>query len=146
MTSSYTKYGRCRPVPRPHRFSYSYKETLALLSEAGLRFLKVVQETVPLIVQDGFSKACFVGLAYALGSAGIRAEIAGAHCREDTNDVRVDARSSAWSYVRVGQKYVCRELSSQDARRNYELDLLEEIKGKQLAKLCVVVSPDSTDR
>ena len=37
-------------------------------------------------------------------------------------------------------------LSQDPRRRNYELDLLEEINQKQLGKVRAVVSPDSTDR
>jgi hypothetical protein len=36
-------------------------------------------------------------------------------------------------------------LSRDTRRRNYELDLLEEIKRKRLGKLRVVVSPETTD-
>lgn len=61
MTSSYTNMvvvGQC--LAQVYSLC-SYEETFSVLCEAGERFLKRVQEIAPLIAQEEFSKACFVG-------------------------------------------------------------------------------------
>ena len=65
MTSSYTNMvvvGQC--LAQVYSLC-SYEETFSVLCEAGERFLKRVQEIAPLIAQEEFSKACFVGSGVA---------------------------------------------------------------------------------
>jgi tagatose-6-phosphate ketose/aldose isomerase len=147
MTSSFTNMvvaGQCLA----HIDSlFSYQEMLGVLSEAGQRFLKVVQETVPFIVQEGFSKACFVGSgvlhAVAQESALKVLELTAGKIQTMAEST-LGLRHGPMSALDENTLFV--SFLSQGTRRNYELDLLEEIKRKQLAKLCMVVSPDSTDR
>jgi D-galactosamine 6-phosphate deaminase/isomerase len=147
MTSSYTNMvvaGQCLAYVESLS---SYKETLALLSEVGSRFLELVQETVPFIVQQEFSKACFVGSgvlhAVAQESALKLLELTAGKI-QTMSESTLGLRHGPMSALDRNTLFV--SFLSQDTRRNYELDLLEEIKRKQLAKLCVVVTPDSTDR
>jgi D-galactosamine 6-phosphate deaminase/isomerase len=148
MTSSYSNMvvaGQCLA----HIDSLSsYKETLALLSEVGQRFVKVVEETVPFIVQEEFSKACFVGSgvlhAVAQESALKLLEFTAGKI-QTMSESTLGLRHGPMSALDRSTLFVS-FLSWDTRRRNYELDLLEEIKRKQLAKLCVVVSPDSSDR
>jgi tagatose-6-phosphate ketose/aldose isomerase len=148
MTSSYTNMvvaGQCLG----HIDSLSlYEKTLSVLSQAGERFLKVVQEAVPSIVQKQFSKACFVGSgalhAVAQESALKLLELTAGKI-PTMSESTLGLRHGPMSALDENTLFV--SFLSQDARRqNYELDLLEEIKRKQLGKLRVVVAPDSSDR
>jgi tagatose-6-phosphate ketose/aldose isomerase len=147
MTSSYTNMvvaGQCLA----HLYSLSsYEETFSVLCDAGERFLKRVQEIAPLIAQEEFSKACFVGsgvLHAAAQESALKLLEMTAGKIQSMSESTLGLRHGPMSALDRNTLIV--SYLSQDKRRlSYELDLLEEINRKQLGKLRAVVSPDATD-
>jgi tagatose-6-phosphate ketose/aldose isomerase len=133
MTSSYTNMvvaGQCLA----HMDSLSsYERTLSVLSQAGERFLKLVQEAVPFIVQEQFSKACFVGSgalhAVAQESALKVLELTAGKI-QTMSESTLGLRHGPMSALDGNTLFVS-FLSQDSRRRSYEVDLLEEIKRKQ---------------
>jgi tagatose-6-phosphate ketose/aldose isomerase len=147
MTSSYTNMviaGQC--VAHVNSLS-SYEGTLEILSEAGERFLNLGKDAVPHMVHQQFSKACFIG-------SGVLHAVA-QECALKVLELtagKIQTMSQSALGLRHGPMSALDEntlfvsfLSQDSRRRRYELDLLEEVKRKQLGKLRAVVSPDSTD-
>jgi len=148
MTSSYSNMviaGQCLA----HLDSLSsYEQTLSLLSEAGELFLDRVQEIAPSIAQEEFSKACFVGsgvLHAAAQESALKLLELTAGKIQTMSESTLGLRHGPLSALDANTLFVS-FLSQDTRRRKYELDLLDEIKRKQLTKLRVVVSPDSPDR
>jgi D-galactosamine 6-phosphate deaminase/isomerase len=147
MTSSYTNMvvaGHC--LAHLHSLG-PYEQVLAVLCEAGERFLNRVAEAAPLIAQEECSKACFVGsgalYATALESALKLLELTAGKI-QTMSESTLGLRHGPMSALDENTLFV--GFLSQDVRRRkYELDLLEEINAKQLGKLRVVVSPDFDD-
>jgi tagatose-6-phosphate ketose/aldose isomerase len=148
MTSSYTNMvvaGHCLA----HVFSPGdYDEQFSLLQHAGERFLERAQEVAAAIAQQDFAKACFVGSgvlrAVAQESALKLLELTAGKIYT-MSESSLGLRHGPMSALDGNTLFV--SLVSRDRRRrNYELDLLEEIHRKQLGKLRVVVTPESTDR
>jgi tagatose-6-phosphate ketose/aldose isomerase len=148
MTSSFTNMvvaGHCVA----HAFSPDdYEGQFCLLQQAGERFLERTQEVAAAIAQENFTKACFVGSgvlrAVARESALKVLELTAGKIytmSESTLGLRhgpmsaLDANTLFVSFVSRDQR-----------RRNYEMDLVEEVHRKQLGKLRVVVTPDSANR
>jgi tagatose-6-phosphate ketose/aldose isomerase len=148
MTSSYTNMviaGHCLA----HAFSPdAYEGQFHLLRQAGERFLERAQEVAAAIAQEDFAKACFVG-------SGVLRAVA----RESALKVleltagKIHTMSESTLGLRHGPMSALDEntlfvsfVSRDPRRRNYELDLIEEVHRKQLGKLRVVVTPDSVDR
>jgi len=147
MTSSYTNMvvaGQCLA----HLDSLSsYEETFSVLCEAGERFLKSVQEIAPLIAQEEFSKACFVGsgvLHAAAQESALKLLEMTAGKIQAMSESTLGLRHGPMSALDRDTLFVS-YLSRDKRRLNYEVDLLEEINSKQLGKLRAVVSPDATD-
>ncbi|WP_263368736.1 SIS domain-containing protein [Edaphobacter bradus] len=147
MTSSYTNMvvaGQCLA----HLGSLSqYRKSLSLLSETGELFLKAIQKTAPLIVEQEFSKACFVG-------SGVLHAVAQESALKllELTAGKIQTMSESTLGLRHGPMSALDEntllvsfLSQDRRRRKYEMDLLTEIHRKGLAKLRVVVSPDFAD-
>lgn len=145
MTSSYTNMvvaGQCLA----HIDSFSaYYETLNALSEAGSRFLNQVQQCAPLVVQRGFSKACFVGsgaLHAAAQESALKVLELTAGKVQTISESTLGLRHGPMSALNEETLFV--SFLSRDARRRrYEKDLLAEIKQKRLGKIRVIVSPVS---
>ena len=148
MTSSFTNMvvaGHCVA----HAFSpEDYAGPFSLLRQAGERFLESTQEVAAAIAQEDFTKACFVGSgvlrAVARESALKLLELTAGKIHtmsESTLGLRHGPMSAL-----DGNTLFVSFLSRDQRRRNYELDLLEEVHRKQLVKLRVVVTPDSADR
>lgn len=147
MTNSYTNMviaGHCLA----HIDSLPcYKQTLTTLSEAGERFLDLIQEKSPTIMQEEFAKACFVGTgvlrAVAQESALKVLELTAGRI-QTMSESTLGLRHGPMSALDDDTLFV--SFLSQDVRRRkYELDLLREIRRKRLGRLRVVVSPDPTD-
>jgi tagatose-6-phosphate ketose/aldose isomerase len=147
MTSSYTNMvvaGHCLA----HVFSPDdYEELFSVLLLAGERFLDLAQGVATAIAQEDFSRACFVGsgVLRAVGqeSALKLLELTAGKIHtlaESTLGLRHGPMSAL-----DGSTLFVSFLSRDRRRRNYELDLIEEVRRKQLGKLRVVVSPDSSD-
>jgi tagatose-6-phosphate ketose/aldose isomerase len=148
MTSSYTNMvvaGHCLA----HVFSSGdYTDTFSVLQETGARFLSHAEEAATAIAQEDFSRACFVGS----GVLRAVAQESALKVLELTAGKIVTMSESALG-LRHGPMSALDEntlfvsfLSQDQRRRNYELDLIEEIHRKQLSKFRVVVAPESADR
>jgi tagatose-6-phosphate ketose/aldose isomerase len=148
MTSSFTNMvvaGHCVA----HAFSPDeYDGQFSLLRQAGERFLERAQEVAALIAQEDFAKACFVGSgvlrAVAQESALKVLELTAGKIytmSESTLGLRHGPMSAL-----DGNTLFVSFVSRDRRRRNYELDLLEEVHRKRLGKVRVVVTPDSADR
>lgn len=148
MTSSFTNMvvaGHCIA----HAFSPDdYDGQFSLLRQTGERFLERAQDVAAAIAQEDFAKACFVGTgvlrAVARESALKLLELTAGKIYT-LSESTLGLRHGPMSALDTNTLFVS-FLSRDRRRRNYELDLLEEIHRKQLGKLRVVVTPDSTDR
>jgi tagatose-6-phosphate ketose/aldose isomerase len=148
MTSSYTNMvvaGHCLA----HAFSPDdYDGQFSVLLRAGKSFLESAQEVASVIAQEHFAKACFVGSgvlrAVARESALKVLELTAGKI-QTMSESALGLRHGPMSALDGNTLFVS-FLSRDERRRNYELDLIEEVRRKNLAKLCVVVTPDSTDR
>jgi tagatose-6-phosphate ketose/aldose isomerase len=148
MTSSFTNMvvaGHCIA----HAFSPdAYDGQFSLLREAGERFLESAQEAAAAIAQEDFAKACFVGSgvlrAVARESALKVLELTAGKIHtlsESTLGLRHGPMSAL-----DGNTLFVSFVSRDQRRRNYELDLIEEVHRKQLGRLRVVVTADSANR
>ena len=148
MTGSYTNMvvaGHCLA----HVFSPGdYKDTFSVMRQAGERFLERAQGVAAAIAQEDFSRACFVGSgvlqAVAQESALKLLELTAGKI-QTMSESTLGLRHGPMSALDGNTLFVS-FLSRDSRRRNYETDLIEEVHRKQLGKLRVVVSPDSTDR
>jgi tagatose-6-phosphate ketose/aldose isomerase len=148
MTGSYTNMvvaGHCLA----HAFTPDdYDGPFSLLEQAGQRFLERAQEVAASIAQEDFAKACFVGSgvlrAVAQESALKLLELTAGKIHT-MSESTLGLRHGPMSALDGNTLFV--SFVSQDRRRrNYELDLIEEVHKKQLGRLRVVVTPDSADR
>jgi tagatose-6-phosphate ketose/aldose isomerase len=148
MTSSFTNMviaGHCIA----HAFSPGdYDGQFSLLRRAGERFLERAQEVAAAIAQEDFAKACFVGSgvlrAVAQESALKLLELTAGKI-STISESTLGFRHGPMSALDGNTLFVS-FVSGDRRRRNYELDLLEEVHKKHLGKLRVVVTPDATDR
>jgi tagatose-6-phosphate ketose/aldose isomerase len=147
MTSSYTNMviaGHCLGhVDSPN----DYEGIFSGLQQTGESFLELAQDTAVAIAQEDFSKACFVGSgtlrAVAQESALKLLELTAGKI-QTMSESTLGLRHGPLSALDENTLFVM-FLSRDARRRNYELDLLQEVSRKQLAKLRVVVAPDSTE-
>ncbi len=148
MTSSFTNMviaGHCIA----HAFSPGdYDGQFSLLRRAGERFLERAQEVAAAIAQEDFAKACFVGSgvlrAVAQESALKLLELTAGKI-PTMSESTLGFRHGPMSALDGNTLFVS-FVSGDRRRRNYELDLLEEVHKKHLGKVRVVVAPDATDR
>ena len=148
MTSSYSNMviaGHC--LAHVHSLE-SYGETFSVLVDVGQRFLDGVQGAAASIAREKLPKACFVGSgvlhAVAQESALKLLELTAGKI-QTMSESTLGLRHGPMSALDGNTLFVS-FLSQDQRRRNYELDLLEEINKKQLGKVRAVVCPDSTDR
>jgi tagatose-6-phosphate ketose/aldose isomerase len=148
MTSSFTNMvvaGHCVA----HAFSAEdYEGQFSSLRQTGERFLERAQEVAAAIAQEEFTKACFVGSgvlrAVARESALKLLELTAGKI-QTISESALGLRHGPMSALDANTLFVS-FISRDQRRRNYELDLLEEIHKKQLGKLRIVVTPDSAGR
>jgi D-galactosamine 6-phosphate deaminase/isomerase len=148
MTSSFTNMvvaGQCVA----HAFTpEDYSEPFSVLRRTGEHFLERGQEVAAATAQEDFTKACFVGSgvlrAVARESALKLLELTAGKIQA-MSESALGLRHGPMSALDGNTLFVC-FVSRDRRRRNYELDLLEEVHGKKLGKLRVVVTPDSMDR
>ena len=120
-----------------------YGLTLNELIAAARRFLPVAAESAAQLVGNGFLKVCF------LGSGALQAVATESALKVmELTAGQIVVFSESFLGVRHGplsaldsQTSVVGLISSDARRRSYELDVLEEIRGKQLAKNVLVVAP-----
>lgn len=148
MTGSFTNMviaGQCLA----HVFSPGeYGDTFSALRTAGERFLPQAEEVATVIAQQNLSRACFVG-------SGVLRAVAQESALKllELTAGKILTMSESFLGLRHGPMSAIDEntlfvsfLSGEQRRRNYELDLIEEVHRKKLGKLRVVVTRDSTDR
>jgi len=148
MTSSYTNMvvaGHCLA----HVFSPDdYEDTFSMLLRAGERFLERAQGVATGIAQEEFSKACFVGsgILRAVGQeSALKLLELTAGKIHTLSESTLGLRHGPMSALDKNTVFVS-FLSGDLRRRNYELDLIEEIRRKKLVKLQLVVAPDFTNQ
>ena len=147
MTSSFTNMvvaGHCLA----HTFSaLDYDMPFSLLQRAGERFLDGVQDVAAAIAQVNFTKACFVGSgvlrAVARESALKLLELTAGKILT-MSESALGLRHGPMSAL-DGNSIFVSFLSHDRRRRNYELDLIEEVHTKRLGKLRIVVTPESIE-
>jgi tagatose-6-phosphate ketose/aldose isomerase len=148
MTGSFTNMvvaGHCIA----HAFSpEAYEGQFSLLREAGERILERAQEVAAAIAQEDFLKACFVGSgvlrAVARESALKLLELTAGNIHT-MSESTLGLRHGPMSALDANTLFVS-FVSRDQRRRNYELDLIEEVHRKQLGKLRVAVTPDSANQ
>ncbi len=120
----------------------SYGDILAQIVEVGTQFLPAAAAAAASIAELGCSRACFVGSgvlrAVADESALKLVELSGGQIAT-LAESPLGLRHGPMSGV-DGQSLFVAFLSNDRRRRGYEVDLLEEIRSKRLARLRVVVT------
>ena len=123
----------------------SYRRTLESLIAAARNLLNTAAEITEQLVAEKFSKICFLGTGPLQGVA-----VESALKVVELTAGRVFSFSESFLGVRHGplsaidmDTLVVAFVSTDQLRRAYELDLLEEIKNKKLAKNILTVAPVS---
>lgn len=120
-----------------------YGDILGHMVEAGSRFLSRAAQTAPCLAQLDCSKACFVGsgtlAAVANESALKLLELTAGRIHTMAESV-LGLRHGPMSALGPDTLFVL-FMSEHDLRRSYELDLLKEIRAKQLSRVTAVVTP-----
>ena len=121
----------------------TYGITLDTLIMAGRKFLPAAAESAAQAVAEGFAKICFLGTG-ALHAVAVESAL---KVLELTAG-RIVTFSESFLGVRHGplsaideETLVVGFISGDVRRRSYELDLLEEIRDKKLAKNILVIAP-----
>ena len=121
----------------------AYGVTLKALIAAAREFLPVASEFAERAVTDGFTKLCFLGTGALHGVA-----VESALKVLELTAGKISTFSETFLGVRHGplsaidgETLVVGFVSGDRKRRSYELDLLEEIRAKKLAKGIVMIAP-----
>ena len=121
----------------------AYGSTLDALIMAGRKFLPAAAALAEEVVAEGFSKICFLGTGALHGVA-----VESALKVLELTAGKVFTLSESFLGVRHGpmsaiddETVVVGFISGDARRRSYELDLLEEIRDKKLAKNILVIAP-----
>jgi tagatose-6-phosphate ketose/aldose isomerase len=125
-----------------------YEDTFSTLQRAGERFLERAQEVATAIAREKFSKACFVGsgVLQAVGrESALKLLELTAGKIHTLSESTLGLRHGPMSALDKDTVFVS-FLSGDRHRRNYELDLIDEVRRKRLVKLQIVVAPDSTSQ
>ena len=124
----------------------AYGATLRALIEAARRFLPAAAEFADRAVADGFRKICFLGTGALHGVA-----VESALKVLELTAGRIVSFSETFLGVRHGplsaidqETLVVGFVAGETGRRSYELDLLQELREKKLAKGIVVIAPKIT--
>lgn len=121
----------------------AYGLTLEALIETARKFLPSAAKLSEQVVAEGFAKICFLGSGALQGVA-----VESALKVLELTAGRSAAFSESFLGVRHGplsalddETLLVGFLSGDDRRRCYELDLLEEVRGKNLVKDILVIAP-----
>lgn len=144
MTSSFTNMVVAGQFLAHVFSSDEYAKVFPDLLQTGTRFLNQAQEVASTLSKEGFSKACFVGSgalrAVSLESALKVLELTAGRIQtisESTLGLRHGPMSA------LDRDTACVNfLSHHPIRQKYELDLIEEMRRKQLCKFLVAVTPE----
>lgn len=126
----------------------SYEDALESVSEAGEKFLNGVSEISRQLAEENYSKICFLGTG-ALQAAAVESAL---KVLELTAG-KIYTFSETFLGLRHGplsaidkDTLVVGFLSGDARRRSYEIDLLSDIHGKQLAGKIVTICPSQKGR
>ena len=121
----------------------AYGSTLEALIAAARRFLPAAAELTDRAVTEGFKKICFLGTGALHGVA-----VESALKVLELTAGKIVTFSETFLGVRHGplsaiddETLVVGFVSGERGRRSYELDLLEEVRDKKLAKGIVMIAP-----
>ena len=121
----------------------AYGSTLKALIVAGRRFLPAAAELADRAVSEGFKKICFLGTGALHGVA-----VESALKVLELTAGKIVSFSETFLGVRHGplsaiddETLVVGFVSGERGRMSYELDLLEEVRDKKLAKGIVMIAP-----
>jgi len=121
----------------------AYGSTLEALIVAARRFLPAAAELTDRAVSEGFKKICFLGTGALHGVA-----VESALKVLELTAGKIVTFSETFLGVRHGplsaiddETLVVGFVSGERGRRSYELDLLEEVRDKRLAKGIVMIAP-----
>jgi tagatose-6-phosphate ketose/aldose isomerase len=143
MTSSFSNMviaGQC--LAHLRRLS-RYGSRLNELIIAGRKFLPAATELAEQVVNEGFSKICFFGSG-ALHGVAVESALKVLELTAGSivtfSESFLGSRHGPLSAIDE-ETLVVGFVSGDDRRRCYELDLLEEIRDKKLAKNILIVAP-----
>lgn len=145
MTSSFSNMVIVAQALAHYRELVSYRSTLESLATCASLLLPDAMSTCQRMVDEGFSKICFLGTGPLKGAA-----IESALKVLELTSGRVIGLSESFLGLRHGplsvidsETLVVGFLSSDARRRAFEIDLLTEIYEKELTRKCLVVTPVS---
>jgi len=147
MTSSFTNMllaGQCIAYAGHIE---SFGETVAQLAETGGQFLPAAAEVAAAVDRVAFSRACFVGsgaLRAVADESALKVVELCAGRVTTLAETPLGLRHGPLSSV-DGQTLFVAYMSSEKARRGYELDLLREIDRKHLGQVRVAVTVQRID-
>ena len=148
MTSSFTnmlvagQYLAFLGASRP------YEPILNALTAMGQTLLAPAAGIASTLARNGYRRVCFLGSG---ALHGVAAECAlkvlelNAGCIATLSETFLGLRHGPMSFLDV-ETLVCAFLSGNPDRSRYEIDLIEEIQGKRLAKDVLVLSPRPAER
>ena len=146
MTSSFSNMVIVAQALAHFRSLSSYRPLVESLSTSASTLLPRAMSVCERIVDDGFSKVCFLGTGTLKGAA-----IESALKVLELTSGRVIGLSESFLGLRHGPLSAIDEdtlvvgfLSGDERRRGFEIDLLEEICDKKLTAKCLVVTPTSS--
>jgi tagatose-6-phosphate ketose/aldose isomerase len=120
-----------------------YGRTLDALISAARKFRPAVAEVTEQLVAEGFSKTCFLGTGPLNGvavEAGLKVLELTAGSVVTFTESFLGVRHGPLSAI-DDETLVVGFVSGDAQRRSYEMDLLEEIREKKLAKTILVIAP-----
>ena len=145
MTSSFSNMVIVAQALAHYRALVSYRPALESLATCASLLLPRAMSICERMVDEGFSKICFLGTGPLKGAA-----IESALKVLELTSGRVIGLSESFLGLRHGplsvidsQTLVVGFLSSDARRRAFEIDLLTEIYDKELTRKCLVVTPVS---
>jgi len=145
MTSSFSNMVVAGQCLAHHRDLFAYGLTLNGLIIAARKFLPAAAELADQLVADGFSKICFLGSG-ALHGVAVESALKVLELTAGTivtlSESFLGARHGPLSAI-DDETLVVGFVSGDLRRRSYELDLLEEVRDKKLAKNILLIVPKS---
>ncbi|HEV8430757.1 MAG TPA: hypothetical protein VGQ41_22840 [Pyrinomonadaceae bacterium] len=145
MTSSFSNMVIVAQALAHHRALVSYRSTLESLATCATALLPSAMSICEWLVDEGFSKVCFLGTGPLKGAA-----IESALKVLELTSGRVIGLSESFLGLRHGPLSVIDSdtlvvgfLSSDARRRAFEIDLLNEIHDKKLTRKGLIVTPVS---
>ena len=143
MTSSFSNMVICAQALAHIRTLDAYGSMVESMATAAAKVLPAAANICERLVDEGFSRACFLGTG-PLKAAAIES---GLKVMELTGG-RVVALTESFLGLRHGPLSVIDPdtllvgfLSASERRRAFEIDLIQEICGKKLTEKCLIVTP-----